>query len=65
MTYLSQRMREIRYEESVPAEVRAAHRRGETVKFMGRQITPLVAYRISNVWPWGYEGPINYRGRAG
>lgn len=63
MTYLSRRMREIRAEESVPAEVRTALRRGETVAFMGRRIDPVTAWRISGVWPW--VDTISYLGRSG
>jgi hypothetical protein len=63
MTYLARRMREIREEESVPGEVRAAMRRGETVQFLGRAIDPVAAWRISSVWPW--VETISYRGRGG
>lgn len=62
MTYLSKRMREIKDEEAVPADVREAHRNGETVRFLGRSIDPVTAWRISGVWPW--VEPVNYRGRA-
>lgn len=62
MTYLSQRMREIREEEAVPREVREAYRRGETVRFMGKDIDPIVAWKISGNWPW--EEPVSYRGRG-
>lgn len=62
MTYLSQRMREIREEEAVPKEVREAHRRGETVRFMGRDIDAITAWKI-NMWPEPGE-TVNYMGRG-
>lgn len=62
MTYLSQRMREIREEEAVPAEVREACREGVKVWFMGREIDPVTAWRIG-IWP-GPGETVNYMGRG-
>ena len=62
MTYLSMRMREIREEEAVPKAVREAHRRKETVRFLGRDIDPVTAWRITGTWPW--EDSVSYLGRG-
>lgn len=63
MSYLSRRMREIRAEESIPAAVREANRRGETVQLMGHRIDPVTAYRISGTWrPWPER--VSYLGRG-
>lgn len=62
MSYLSRRMREIRYEDSVPAEARQAVRDGVTVRFMGRDIDAVTAWRI-DMWP--EVETVSYMGRAG
>lgn len=62
MTYLSMRMREIRKEESVPAEVRQDMRDGVTVRFMGRDVDAVTAWRIG-MWPQDSIA-VNYMGRG-
>jgi hypothetical protein len=62
MTYLSRRMREHRYEDEVPADVRQDVRSGVTVRFMGRDVDAVTAWRMSGVWPW--IEAVDYMGRG-
>lgn len=63
MTYLSRRMREHRYEDAVPQEVRQDARDGITVRFMGKDVDAVTAWRIG-IYP--EKGVVvNYMGRAG
>jgi hypothetical protein len=61
MSYLSRRIREHAYEDVVPAEVRQAARDGLTVRFMGREVDAVTAWRMS-MWP--PEETVSYLGRG-
>jgi hypothetical protein len=61
MTYLSRRHREIREEDGVPSSARQAARARVSVRFMGKDIDPITAWRIGS---WPVQEIVNYRGRG-
>lgn len=63
MSFLSRRMREIRYEEEVPIEVRRLARDGVTARFMGKDVDAVTAWRINPKLLT--EDRVSYLGRAG